>query len=523
MTYTTFHGAVATIAHAMPEQIAYRTPLRTLRFADVERETNRIANGLVTLGIGKGDRVACLTRHMAECTLLVIAAQKVGAVCMPVNWRLAPSEVEYIVNHGEAVFLMADGEFLPLLDKVALPRVRKTLTTLPGANRESLAEWNSEFEDASPVYQAGLQDVALQLYSSGTTGLPKGVELSHRNLIGVCETVRGLFGYGKRPTVTLNVAPTFHIGGLGLSFVVLYNGGASVTYPEFVPAQVVAAFTQHRVTHSFLVPAMIHALLQVPSVEKTDFSALRVIGYGAAPISETVLSEALRLFRCKFVQNYGLTETTGAVVALTPEDHDPNGPRAFLLRAAGKACAGVELRIVDIATGENLPDGQIGEVWIRSPQNMIGYWHNEKATREAYPEGKVDGVGWFRTGDAGSLRDGYLFIEDRIKDMIISGGENIYPVEVENVLMKHPLVLDCAVIAVPDEKWGEAVKACVIPRPGARLEEAEVIDFCRERLAHFKCPRSVDVMDSLPRNPSGKLLKNLLRKPYWEGKTRNVN
>jgi len=521
MRHSSFHAAIDALAREMPDQIALRTPLRTLRFPDVEREANRIANGLAGLGIGKGDRVACLTRQMAECTLLVIAAQKIGAVCMPVNWRLAPPEVEYIMNHGEARFLMADAEFLGALAGIETPAVLKTVSTLPAASHASLSEWSADFPDAPPEYEAGLHDAALQLYSSGTTGLPKGVELSHRNLIGVCETIGRDYGYAQCPTVTLNVAPTFHIGGLGMAFVALYAGGATVTYPDFVPQQVVAAFAEHRVTHCFLVPAMIHILLQVPGVEETDYSALRVIGYGAAPISEKVLTDALRVFRCKFVQNYGLTETTGTVVALMPEDHDPNGPRAHLLRAAGKPCEGTRLRIVDIATGKDLPEGQIGEVWIHSPQNMIGYWRNEKATRDAFPEGKEGG--WFRTGDAGALRDGYLFIEDRIKDMIISGGENIYPVEVENVLMKHPAVLDCAVIAVPDDKWGEAVKACVVPRTGSTVDAEEVIDFCRERLAHYKCPRSIDVMENLPRNPSGKLLKNILRRPYWEGRTRSVN
>lgn len=207
-----------------------------------------------------------------------------------------------------------------------------------------------------------------------------------------------------------------------------------------------------------------------------------------------------------------------------PEDHDPGGPRAHLLRAAGKACPGSELRIVDTATGKELPEGEIGEIWIRSAQNMVGYWRNEDATREAYPEGRgEDGLGWFRSGDAGSIRDGYLFIEDRIKDMVITGGENVYPVEVENAVMKHLSVLDCVVIAVPDDKWGESVKACVVRRPGTQASAQEIIDFCREGLAHYKCPTSVDFMEVLPRNPSGKLLQNILREPHWKGKARNVN
>lgn len=523
MEHSTFNAAIERHARTVPDRIAYRTPERTWTYREVDQEANRIANGLAALGLGTGHRVACLTKHMTECTLLVLAAQKIGAVCMPVNWRLAGAEIEYIVNHGEAQFMMADAEFLPVLQGISLPQLKKTVATLPAQGVEHLAQWSAAHADSNPGRSVGLHEAALQLYSSGTTGLPKGVELSHRNLIGVSETIGNGYDYAAGETVTLIVAPTFHIGGLGMSFVATYAGGTIVTYPDFVPPRVVAAFAEQRVTHSFLVPAMIHLLLQVPGVEDTDFSALRVIGYGAAPISEKVLTDALRVFKCRFVQNYGLTETTGTIVSLPAEDHDPNGPRAYLLRAAGKPCPGTSLRIVDIATGKDLPEGQIGEVWIRAPQNMIGYWRNEKATREAYPEGKQDGIGWFRSGDAGSIRDGYLFIEDRIKDMIISGGENIYPVEVENVLMKHPGVLDCAVIAVPDDKWGESVKACVMRRPGTAATAEELIEFCRERLAHYKCPRTVDFMQDLPRNPSGKLLKNVLRQPYWKGKTRNVN
>ena len=251
-------------------------------------------------------------------------------------------------------------------------------------------------------------------------------------------------------------------------------------------------------------------------------ASLQSISYGASPISESVLVAATRVFGCGFMQLYGLTETTGAIVYLPPADHDPSGPKAHLMRAAGRAGRLVGLRIVDNATGRDVPDGEVGEVWIRSPQNMRGYWRNPQATEQAFPEGRDAQGGWFRTGDAGTMREGYLFIQDRIKDMIISGGENIYPAEVENALMKHPAVADGAVIGVPDERWGETVKACVVLRPGAQATEREIIDFLRERIAHFKCPRSVDFCDTLPRNPSGKLLKYVLRQPYWQGRDRGV-
>jgi acyl-CoA synthetase (AMP-forming)/AMP-acid ligase II len=229
-----------------------------------------------------------------------------------------------------------------------------------------------------------------------------------------------------------------------------------------------------------------------------------------------VLIEAMRTFKCQFVQVYGLTETTGAVTHLPPADHDPEGPKKELLRSAGKPMDGVELRVAD-ASGRDCAEGEVGEVWIRTAQNMKGYWANGKATAEA-----LEG-GWFRSGDAGYLKGGYLFLHDRIKDMILSGGENIYPAEVENVLMQHPAVADGAVIGVPDERWGESVKACVVLKAGLKASATEIIEYMRERIAHYKCPKSVDFMEAIPRNPTGKILKRVLREPYWKGKTRRVN
>jgi len=236
-----------------------------------------------------------------------------------------------------------------------------------------------------------------------------------------------------------------------------------------------------------------------------------------------VLVDAMRTFRCRFIQVYGLTETTGAVTALAPEDHDPQGPKKHLLRSAGRPIEGVELRVVDPASGRDLPEGEVGEVWIRTRQNMKGYWANPRATDAVFAERPAAGPAWLRTGDAGYLRQGYLFLHDRIKDMIISGGENIYPAEVENVLMQHSALADCAVIGVPDEQWGEAVKACVVLRPGERASAAEIIEFMRARIAHYKCPRTVDFLEAIPRNPTGKILKRVLREPYWKGKERRVN
>jgi len=263
-------------------------------------------------------------------------------------------------------------------------------------------------------------------------------------------------------------------------------------------------------------------LLATPGLSNADVSSLRTIFYGASPISEDVLVRSMAALRCDFAQVYGLTETTGAITSLMPADHDPEGPRAALLRSAGRPFDHVELRIVDTAGGEPLPVGAVGEVWTRSDQNMLGYWNRPDETASVLSDD-----GWFRTGDAGWLdADGYLFLHDRIKDMIVSGGENVYPAEVENALLAHPSVADAAVIGVPDDRWGETVKAIVVRVPGTADDAdlaADIIAATRGRLAHYKCPTSVEFVDALPRNPSGKVLKRELRAPYWQGRERNIH
>ncbi|MEX0638713.1 MAG: AMP-binding protein [Burkholderiales bacterium] len=483
---------------------AYWTPQRTWTFAQLWDTAGRTSSALAQQGIGPGDRVACLTKHTAQCVALVLAACRLRAVCMPVNWRLAPAEIDYIVKDGRAKFMMADQAFAA--------GVRPNVIT------EELSGWVSAFAPLAGEAVPAWDDTALQLYSSGTTGLPKGVELTHRNLsAALTQAVPDAIGYHGAPDVMLNLLPTYHIAGVGIGLLTASRGGASVLYPDFDPAEAVAAIAEHRITHAFLVPAMIQFMLQAPGASQADYSSLKGISYGASPISEKVLVDALRTFKCDLMQVYGLTETTGAVTMLPPQDHDPGGPKRDLLRSAGKPIDGVELRVVDPGGEKDCAEGQVGEVWIRSAQNMKGYWGNDKATHAAF----VDG--WFRSGDAGCLKDGYLFLHDRIKDMILSGAENIYPAEVENVLMQHPALADGAVIGVPDEQWGEAVKACVVLKPGAKASAAEIIEFMRGRIAHFKCPKSVDFLEAIPRNPTGKVLKRVLREPYWRGRERRIN
>jgi acyl-CoA synthetase (AMP-forming)/AMP-acid ligase II len=510
-------------ARERPDAVAWAAPDRDWTFGAVERLTNRLANALRSLGIGRGDRVAILTKHQPECAMLIQAAQKIGAVCMPVNWRLAPPEVGYIVGDGQAAFLMVDPEFEAVAAALDAPTLRATVATRPGGTLPAWEDWTAGQPDTDPGFAPGPDDIALQLYSSGTTGLPKGVELSHRAMAH--SHVNGVsqeWAYDPLVHVNLNVLPAFHIAGAGVALMTHAFGGRSITMPDFDPVTALDAIEREGVTHAFLVPAMIQFMLQVPGVETRNLSSLRMISYGASPISDRVLTEAMRVFRCGFLQVYGLTETCGAVTALRAHDHATTGPKAALLRSAGQPMADVEVRVVRPGTREDCPDDEVGELWIRSPKNMTGYWRKPDATAESFEPGAPGETPWFRTGDAGYWRDGYLFLHDRLKDMIVSGGENIYPAEVENALMQHPAVADGAVIGVPDERWGEAVKAVVVLRPGAQADPASIITWMRERIAHYKCPKSVDVVDAIPRNPSGKILKRVLREPYWAGRDRRI-
>jgi len=504
------------------DKVAYQSGDTQWTFADVDRLTNQVANGLVAMGAKKGDRIACLTKHHLEALLLSVGAMKLGAVMMPVNWRLAPREVDYIVSHGEAVFLMVDEDFRPLAQGAAgkIGTIVSTKSGSPGLT--AFADWYAGQSPSFTAVDSAPDDAALQLYSSGTTGLPKGVVLTHGGLISTNILIEDEWNL-REDAVNANALPVFHIAGMTMLMTGLHTGCKTVTFPDFDPAGFARAIGEDRITHAFLVPAMIMLMLAQPGVEDNDYSSLRFISYGGSPITDTVLVRAMKVFGCDFLQVYGLTETTGPATFLRPADHRTGLESGEILRSAGVPVGGARLRIVEPVTLADQPDGDVGEVWIECDRNFKEYWRNEKATDEAFPEGRNANGGWFRSGDAGIMKDGYLFIQDRIKDMIISGGENIYPAEIENVLMQHPEVADCAIIGVPDELWGEAVKACIVAKPGQSPAEGEVITFMRERLARYKCPKSVDFVEVLPRNPSGKILKRILREPYWASKDRAVN
>jgi long-chain acyl-CoA synthetase len=515
---STIADVIRTHAAQRPDAIALEVDGRSVSFAELDRRSNQVAHALDQAGVGRGDRVAFIDKNGLEWFEVTFALAKLGATNVAVNWRLAPAEMAQIIEDAGAEVVIVGHEFFPAIEKVEADLAGVQTIVAIGAH-DRWPEYDAWIEgrpDEDPGVEAAGDEVAFQLYTSGTTGLPKGVMLTNDNFFRLVDGIAGQWRFTD-DSVNLAMMPMFHIAGAGWAMVGLCFGCTNVVLRDIDPVAVLAAIEEHRVTNAFMVPAVIQFLLVTPGVETTDFSSLRTLVYGASPITDKVLVQGIETFGCEFVQVYGLTETTGAITQLDGADHDPEH-RPHLLRSCGKPYPWVEVRIVDRETGDDVPVGDVGELWTRSHQTMKGYWNNPEATADA-----ITAEGWFRTGDAGFVdADGFLFLHDRVKDMIVSGGENVYPAEVENALMKHPAVADVAVIGVPDDTWGEAVRAIVVRAEGTDPTGPELIAFAREHLGGFKLPKQVDFADTLPRNPSGKLLKRELREPYWHGVERRV-
>jgi long-chain acyl-CoA synthetase len=522
----TVAGLIRHLARYQPdaEMLVLGTERRT--WADEFDAACRVAQAARRDGLGVGDRIAFLDRNGLAYFDFLFGGSLLGAVNVAVNWRLSPSEMAAVIDDSGARVLAIHTDYLPAVSEMrsGLPHVEHIVVigpesaSCPDQRVLSYEAWIDGCPNEDPGHIGTPDEVSMQLYTSGTTGLPKGVMLTNANL----STAIGEAGvtFSILPdTVSLVAMPLFHIGGSGWALCAMSRGGRSVILRDVDPTLLLQLVATERITEMFVVPALLMLVLATPALVATDLSSLRLIFYGASPISEDVLVKCIAAFGCAFCQVYGMTETTGAITALRFEDHETDGPRRGLLRSAGKPHKSVEIRVVDPDSGEDVGLGEVGEVWTRSPYNMAGYWAKPDETAAT-----VDSDGWLRTGDAGYFdANGYLYLHDRIKDMVVSGGENIYPAEVENVLLAHPDIVDAAVIGVPDEKWGETVKAIVVLAPGAGLDEPGLVAHCRSNLAHYKCPTSVDTMDTLPRNPSGKILKRELRAPYWTDKERAIN
>ena len=489
-------------ARERADVVAIRHGSRALTFAELDERSNRLARALLTAGVGPGSRVAHLDRTAPEVVELLFAAAKIGAVAVPLNWRLSPPELAAILENAGSPLLLAGPGHAAVASDLANAVAHDLRVVAVGAEYE---RWLASHPPDDPGGRGESGDTVLQMYTSGTTGVPKGVLTTHRNLSAAVDS-SPLWGFDG-DTVSLTPLPMFHIGGIGWTFLGICNGAPTILVSDFDAPAVLDLLERERVTNAVFVPTILQMLCAVPGAADRDYSALRSIAYGASPITTPVLKAALRTFRAPLFGVYGLTETTGGVVQLDPEDHDPDGPREHLLRSAGRPLPWVELRIVDPSTGGQLGPREVGEVWMRAPNVMAGYFNRPQETAAA-----LTPDGWLRTGDGGYLdEEGHIFLTDRIKDMVVSGGENVYPIEVEEAVAHHPGVADVAVIGVPDDRWGETVKALVIRAPGAAVTAEELIAFVRGRLAGYKLPRSVEFVDELPRTPSGKVLKRELR------------
>jgi acyl-CoA synthetase (AMP-forming)/AMP-acid ligase II len=492
---------------------------RTWTWAQWDERVRRAAGALRDAGIVRGDVVAFLDKNHPACLELTYACGLLGAALAIVNWRSAGDEVQYAVNDCGARILVVGTELGPVVAAVRdrLGAVERVVEVTPGGGGDDAYEaWIAAAQPVGPDPEVTSEDVVLVMYSSGTTGRPKGVMLSQANM--VAHTVHSQDGWEIKDGDKIMVAmPLFHVGGSSWFQVGPHDGVPSVLTRDPDGASLAGAILAGA-NRTFLVPAVLAQVLQSGADAIGLFGRLKTYCYGAAPMPAPLLRAAMAAWPdTEFLQVYGLTEVGGVATHLLPADHhDPEHPERVL--SAGVPLPHVELRIVDPVTLTDVTGDEHGEIWMRTPQLMKGYLGKPEATAQA-----ITADGWFRTGDVGRLdAHGYLYVDDRLKDMIISGGENIYSPEVERVLAEHPAVAEVAVIGIPDDTWGESVKAVVSLQPGTTATEAELIAWCRESLAKFKCPRTIDVVEALPRNPTGKILKRDLRAPHWAVRDRAV-
>jgi acyl-CoA synthetase (AMP-forming)/AMP-acid ligase II len=481
-------------------------------FAQLSDRVRRAAGGLRALGeVGK--RFAVLDKNHPATVELTLAAAQAGSTAVVVNWRLATEEIAYILNDSGAHVLFVGVDLLPQVEKlrgtVSLERV-----IVFDSEQDGYEPWLASSAPLATPVTPKSDDTFLLLYTSGTTGFPKGAMLTHRSVLSHTQTHLKLFSFSDR-SVSLVPMPLFHVGGICWALLSLHAGTVSVITRDPTPAPLLAEIAKHKVTHTFIVPAILHGLTMLPDLSATD--SLVTCVYGAAPVPLPVLEKCLARMKCDFYQVYGMTELAGVFCALDPVAHR-DGAHPERLSSAGKMTPGNVLRVVEPTTLEDVERGTVGEFWVKSDQLMKGYWGKDEATRET-----ITADGWMRTGDAGFVdNEGFVYVQDRVKDMVITGGENVYPAEIERVLVQHPAVSEVAVFGIPHEKWGESVRAAVALKPGQAATAEELIAYCKQHLASYKCPTSVEFLAALPRNPTGKVLKRMLREPYWAGRTRHV-
>jgi acyl-CoA synthetase (AMP-forming)/AMP-acid ligase II len=489
-------------ATKIPDKPALIDGGRVVTYAQLNERSNRIANALIAAGVRPGSHVGFLGKNSAAFFEIWIGANKAGCALAPLNWRSAPPEIVEVTQDAKVSLIFAGHEFVELAE-----RVRQTsMTPLAVLPEDEFERWLSDGSPTDPHIPIHDDVTSLLGYTSGTTAAPKGVPITHGALMNWFRAA------ATEPSVNwasddvgLMVMPNFHLAGTLVSLPALYHGATLATLPAFDPPAFTLAVTEHRPTVTCLVPTALQMLLDHKSELQTDFSSLRRILYAGSPIGRQTLQQALDTFNCDFVQFYGTTETF-IITLLRPEQHRPDDPD--LLKSCGQSMPGVQLRIVD-AVGHDLPPGEAGEVLVRSPWMFSGYWNKPDATASAI----IDG--WYHTGDGGIRdRNGNLFLVDRLKDMIVSGGENIYSAEVERALAAHPSVHTVAVVGAPDEKWGERVVAFVVTYPDKPVDALDLVSHCRELIAGYKVPKEIHLVESLPQTASGKVRKAVLRQQF---------
>ena len=485
-------------------------------YADLQARAARVATALIAAGVPEGGRVCYLGRNTARFFDIAFGCAQANTVLVPINWRLAPAEIGYTVDDSEARILFVSREFLATAQAVlALDGLHCALVLIDGEDPGAtpFEEWLRGC-DGLAARPAGDDDVVFQIYTSGTTSKPKGAQLTHRNIMSALRLVTDkAFGQWTAADLLLIPLPLFHAGGAIVSLYAFHLGATLVLTRDADIARIIAAFETHPITKLGVVPALMGMLLKDPGFSRTALPTLDTVLFGGSPVSPDVLRKALSRFGCPMTQLFGMTESSVSVTGIIFARDEDDTQR---LLAAGRALPGVDLRIVG-PEGDVMPVGKAGEIVVRSSMVMKGYWKRPEQTADVLRDG------WYHTGDVGHLDEsGNLYVHDRLRDIIISGGENVYPNEVENVLAEHPDVAEVAVIGVPDLKWGEAVKAVVVARAGASPDPAALVEFARRRIAAYKCPRSFDFVEQLPRNALGKVLRRELRQPYW-GTGRQVN
>jgi len=508
-----------TIATAIcPDRTAIVFEGKRYTFAELSERVNRLANALANLGVKKGDRVALLQVNCNQCVETYFAVAKIGALYVPLNFRAKADEHDYMINFAEVNALFMGDRYIDLINSI-----KSRLTTVQHfISIESKRNGMLYYEDliaSSPadevITEIDDEDTTILMFTAGTTGRPKGVMLSHNSFsVYVLENVTPADPELEERNIL--TVPLYHVAGIQAMMAAIYGGRTLVMERQFEAKEWMELVEKEKANRAMMVPTMLKQLMDHPEFGKHDLSSLRVITYGAAPMPLEVIKRALDAFPgVSFINAFGQTETASTITTLSPEDHVISGSeeerekKLKRLTSIGKPMADVEMKVIDEA-GNELPPGEIGEIVARGPRVMTGYWKDEEKT-----ERTIDKDGWVHTGDMGYRdEDGYFYLGGRATDMIIRGGENIAPEEVENVLHSYPKIEEAAVIGVPDEEWGEQPRAIVVLKEGETATADEIMEYCRAKLASYKRPRSVVFVDELPRNPMGKVLKRVLREQY---------